>query len=88
MLPMQLREPLLLIGVYFIFFALVIIYCRCNFVLTRGTAWEAEDKAERTAFLVGEITSLIAGKLLVRFLPLVTLERGPQLGDDLGIWEA
>lgn len=61
-LCVQLREPLLLIGVFLLFFAIVILYCRCNFVLTRGSAWEAENKAERTAFLVEEITSIIAGK--------------------------
>ena len=59
--PLQLREPLLLIAVFLLVFALVITYCRCNFVLTRGAAWEAEDKAERVAFLVEEITAYIAG---------------------------
>ncbi len=53
---------MLLIAVFLVFFALVIVYCRCNFVLTRGAAWEAENKAERIAFLVEEITALITGQ--------------------------
>ena len=69
---LQLREPLLLIGVYLVFFALVILYCRCNFVLTRGAQWEAEDKAERIAFLVEEITDIINGERVLIFLSLPT----------------
>jgi hypothetical protein len=58
---LQLREPLLLIGVFLAMFALATLYSHCNFVITRDALWESGDKAERTAFLVEEITSIISG---------------------------
>ncbi len=57
----QLREPLLLIGAFLAMFGLAILYSRCNLVITRDARWESGDRAERAAFLVEEITALVAG---------------------------
>ena len=48
-------------GVFAVIFAVFIAYGRCEFVITRDERWEATQKAERTAFLVQEISNIVTG---------------------------
>lgn len=58
---MQLQEPLLLIGAFLLLFSLVIAYNRCNFRITKDAKWAEENRAERAAFLLKEIESIVSG---------------------------
>lgn len=59
----QLQEPLLLVGFFALFFSVIVAYNRCDFVITRDAAWESSQRAERAAFLIQKIESIVSGSL-------------------------
>lgn len=78
-----LREPLLLIGVFAALFGLAILYSHCNLVITRDAAWQSGHRAERAAFLVAEITGIIAE----RENELLAASKGSQVQDMTALVE-
>lgn len=56
------REPLLLVAVFLVGFAIIIAYNRCNFAITPNES-EASQRAERAAALLQQISDVIAGEL-------------------------
>lgn len=59
---MQLQEPLLLVAAFALAFSFVIAYNRCNFRITRDAKWAAEHRAERAAYLLQQIGSIVSGE--------------------------